>query len=739
MSTTACSSPTSVTPNSGEYFGIQNSSSSPLPSRSNSFQLRRKNSENRRSTLSSLTPKEQHTKPAPAPAPAPAPIPLQLHHSNTTIIPDVTITSCPPSKTTEQVILDPSPLIPHGKSPTSLSFISNPLNLQHTSPKVTNAGDLKNIKEIQGVSGLKTLISEFDQQNEDLIIIDLRSFNQYNISRVKESLNICVPSTLLKRNSFHLSNVFKTMISVQEKYMNSVLANDKETTTIVFYDASSTMDQCAFHTYQVMKKFTTEIFDEYKGKSFQLYLFAHGYKDIVDQDPEKTLIETRRYKRETISGVNPSLASASSKKSPGSASSNDGTISRFTLPSATDPSYSFINSLKKNQIPLNNADELVKQYTFNPPQSINPDAFPKWLKPYLDKEAGLRKIIQNFQKVEQSENERIYYSIKANSARRQRSSSNASTSSRTSLSSPSDYTLNGTENGFKNRYPNILPYEHSRVKLVPSPITPNPNATPNPQLNQYNDNYFGSTWLSVSNSQTSDNASTTYDDYINANFITVPQVNPDLNYIATQAPLPSTIKDFWKLCFSNDVKLIVSLTNLTEYGISKSDVYWENSKEVELLEEISDFNGLKDTLTYRKLKVTNRKGISKEIHQLQFLKWPDSGVVNPTDLFELIETKEKLLSDQNSTFSSPILVHCSAGCGRTGVFITIDLIYKTLQKLVISGTDHLTKSTFWNTDQDVINFIVEQLRKQRISMVQNLNQFIFCYEVLLGYFDGLRL
>lgn len=83
--------------------------------------------------------------------------------------------------------------------------------------------------------------------------------------------------------------------------------------------------------------------------------------------------------------------------------------------------------------------------------------------------------------------------------------------------------------------------------------------------------------------------------------------------------------------------------------------------------------------------------------------------------------------------SSPLLVHCSAGCGRTGVFITLDYLLNILEH----PTDQSNRIDVWNMSQDLIFIVVNELRKQRISMVQNLTQYLTCYEGILEYF-GLR-
>lgn len=192
------------------------------------------------------------------------------------------------------------------------------------------------------------------------------------------------------------------------------------------------------------------------------------------------------------------------------------------------------------------------------------------------------------------------------------------------------------------------------------------------------------------------------------------------------------------------------MTDLNEYGIKKSDVYWQNTKKVQLLEEHEDYNGLKN-LTVRKIQLT-RKSQSRIITQLHFKDWPDHGVADYSSLLKLTEIKDEFTTKK----SAPVVVHCSAGCGRTGVFITVDLITnafksKTNTHLIKGNVNLLKKHSLdddgnetgeeidiWNTQNDLIYFTVQQLRKQRISMVQSLNQFIFCYETVLEFFNNLE-
>ncbi|KAG0659639.1 hypothetical protein C6P44_003557 [Monosporozyma unispora] len=277
----------------------------------------------------------------------------------------------------------------------------------------------------------------------------------------------------------------------------------------------------------------------------------------------------------------------------------------------------------------------------------------------------------------------------------------------------------------KNRYSNILPYEHSRVKLDHS------------------------------------------DDYFNANYINLPQINDQFQYIATQAPLTNTINDFWEMVWNENVKVIISLNSDEELRLRKWDVYWEDELDpktninVKLLKQWDNFCEV-DGITLRQFHLTkisqdNKRSEEHTIYQLQYAKWLDSCVVKIDDVLKLYRIRSLLSYDDESFISQvesfngksftvppmvisseasqrnkniPLLVHCSAGCGRTGVFITLDYILNIFRKEINSSN----KIDVWNMEDDLLFIIVNELRKQRISMVQNLAQYIACYDEIIQYF-----
>ncbi|XP_064144191.1 receptor-type tyrosine-protein phosphatase eta isoform X3 [Loxodonta africana] len=239
------------------------------------------------------------------------------------------------------------------------------------------------------------------------------------------------------------------------------------------------------------------------------------------------------------------------------------------------------------------------------------------------------------------------------------------------------YAAELAENRGKNRYNNVLPYDASRVKL------------------------------SVQTHST--------DDYINANYM--PGYHSKKDFIATQGPLPNTLKDFWRMVWEKNVYAIVMLTKCVEQGRTKCEEYWP-SKQAQDNGDITVAMTSEIVLpewTIRDFTIKNvQTSESHPLRQFHFTSWPDHGVPDNTDL--LIGFRD-LVRDyvKQSPPETPILVHCSAGVGRTGTFIAIDrLIY---QIEIENAVD--------------VYGIVYDLRIHRPLMVQTEDQYVFLNQCVL--------
>ncbi|GMR48490.1 hypothetical protein PMAYCL1PPCAC_18685, partial [Pristionchus mayeri] len=203
-------------------------------------------------------------------------------------------------------------------------------------------------------------------------------------------------------------------------------------------------------------------------------------------------------------------------------------------------------------------------------------------------------------------------------------------------------------------------------------------------------------------------------DYINANYVN--SCDSSHSYIATQAPLPSTFAHFWSMVWQERINVVVVITNLVEDGKRKCDQYWPSTAnqpqlhgnyQVSLLSQSTNAH-----FVHRILSLKIAKSVpptDRRIHHVHFSSWPDHGV--PSSVFPLLSFLH-FIADIHST--GPLLVHCSAGVGRSGSFILIDSMRR-----------RLLSSRSLNLAAHLVH-----IRRQREKTVQTLEQFIFCHEVV---------
>ncbi|XP_065842334.1 tyrosine-protein phosphatase non-receptor type 11-like [Oscarella lobularis] len=245
------------------------------------------------------------------------------------------------------------------------------------------------------------------------------------------------------------------------------------------------------------------------------------------------------------------------------------------------------------------------------------------------------------------------------------------------------------ENKTKNRYKNILPFDHTRVVL------------------------------------TDDGGDS---DYINANFISGEVAGSEKQYIATQGCLPATVKDFWRMVWLENCQVIVMTTMEVERGRNKCIRYWADlgtTKEcgpftIEALEdEDKQSYILRSMFVFKEGERNPRK-----IHQFHFKAWPDHGVPSdPGVVLQFLDEVRKMLEVLDGM--GPIVVHCSAGIGRTGTFIVIDILLSLIRQ---QGVD---------CEIDIMKTI-QMVRAQRSGMVQTEAQYKFIYVAIRHHIDTLR-
>ncbi|CAG2102564.1 unnamed protein product, partial [Medioppia subpectinata] len=253
------------------------------------------------------------------------------------------------------------------------------------------------------------------------------------------------------------------------------------------------------------------------------------------------------------------------------------------------------------------------------------------------------------------------------------------------------------ENRAKNRYKNILPFDYTRVLL-----------------RDY-DNTVGA-------------------DYINANIITIDDENnsPDNDkktYIATQGPLTTTSNDFWWMVWQESCHVIVMTTKEIERGKNKCVRYWPDRGQTKefgkiVVKTISEKPTIDYTLREFSVSKEMETKESRTIYHYHFTAWPDHGV--PSDpgcvlnFLHDVNRKQEAIDD-----AGPVIVHCSAGIGRTGTFIVIDQIIEQIKRHGLDCEIDIQRT-------------IQMVRSQRSGMVQTEAQYKFVYLAVQHYIETLQ-
>ncbi|RAO73799.1 uncharacterized protein BHQ10_009811 [Talaromyces amestolkiae] len=549
---------------------------------------------------------------------------------------------------------------------------------------------------------------------ETTLLLDIRPYPQFSQANIMESLNLCIPTTLLKRPSFNTEKLKDTFTneSEQRKFLSW-----RQSDYIIVYDSNTVQLRDATLLMNVLKKFKVE------GWHGEGRILRGGFAAFASRFPNQVRQQRQNNAKPSGMGARPmSLNLASTVPVAGGCS----------LPDA-GPAEPFFSNIRQNmdlvggvgQMPVKLPNALTPEHTKNLPQ---------WLRKASSHEDKGHDVSQKFLNIEQRELRRMREALNSHVNYDEQSSTK--------------FRVAGIEKGSKNRYNDIYPFDHSRVRLqdVPSGAC----------------------------------------DYINANHVGAKFTNK--TYIATQAPIPDTFVDFWRVIWEHDVRVIVALTAEMERGQIKCHPYWNTNSygpfKVKSLGERRVYVDLpQDPETPQRPSASEKKPSSeglftsgderpyilvrhftlshsdypfkpiREITQLQYSYWPDFGTTSqPNHLLQLVEQCNKITRRSSSiNFSAedaeppglrPIVVHCSAGCGRTGTFCTVDSVLDMLkqQRTKRATNDDSRKKNnddnekwIYDDSTDLVAKTVEDFRTQRPSMVQNLSQFVLCYETILEW------
>ncbi|XP_025106579.1 tyrosine-protein phosphatase non-receptor type 12-like isoform X3 [Pomacea canaliculata] len=203
--------------------------------------------------------------------------------------------------------------------------------------------------------------------------------------------------------------------------------------------------------------------------------------------------------------------------------------------------------------------------------------------------------------------------------------------------------------------------------------------------------------------------------YINATFIK--GVDGENGYIAAQGPMLNTVNDFWRMLWEHKTEVIFMACRLIECGKQKCEKYWPDVGKTELFGNIAVRTDSEETIqvdfVMRKLTAT-KDGVSHSIIQFHFMGWPDHGTpASPKTLKDMIEYVRSYRQKKNI----PLVIHCSAGCGRTGTICAVDYAWTLLDLGQV------------NNGFSIFD-IIKSLRDQRMSMVQTPDQYEYTHMVI---------
>ncbi|KAL8790452.1 MAG: hypothetical protein Q9213_000604 [Squamulea squamosa] len=583
-----------------------------------------------------------------------------------------------------------------------------------------------------------------DHLPPDLLILDVRVFAQYSQARIAGALNLNLPTTLLKRPAYDVQRLADTFTKAQAK---AKFDQWRDTKVIIVYDANSSHLKDATTCVNTLKKFTVE------GWEGSTLIIKGGFASFMKHCPD--MIDSGEEGHTKKLSIDPSKQVAGG----------------CLMPAQQTAAMPFFSAIRQNM----DLRDGVGQLPINLPQSLNEKGLselPGWLKKASDERDKGKAVAMRFLSIEQAEQKRM----------QQAYSTNVSYGS-SSHTIPKDIQIAGIEKGTKNRYKDMLPYDHSRVRLQ--------NIPPGDC------------------------------DYVNASHLKAEWSNR--HYIASQAPVPATFQDFWSVTWQQEARVIVMLTAESEGGQTKCHPYWLSgnygSLKVQVISEKrvsldppksllgdgssgqlssrGDLGALANTyLTSpdrvghgRRRSTTFSNSVSsqasaapspvdpeaphviirklmlshdaqpyapmREITQLQYTSWPDFGApAHPLHVLGLVEQCGEVIRGYDGKQVSgspapegqkPIVVHCSAGCGRTGTFCTVDSVIDMMKRQQQAklgkyhvdkmSSDSLDRGEPWITSEadDLIVKAVEDFRLQRLSMVQTLRQFVLCYESVLEW------
>ncbi|KAG0164933.1 hypothetical protein DFQ28_007292 [Apophysomyces sp. BC1034] len=585
------------------------------------------------------------------------------------------------------------------------------------------------------------------KQCDRIMILDVRSFVQYSHARLRTAINVSIPNTILKRMTFTMDKVYEAIVRETDRKR---LKEWQNVEWIIFYDQSSQSlpENCAASFLGTKLRRAG-----FKG---HLHYLKGGFEGFISTHADQC--ESSPLPRGARFGGSLPFAMPMPTQQPSEQARRRPQLNLGSLPASgpfTAPMPQFENqefnpffaNIRQNmelshdpirerfmiRLPAQCTVQADHVKTHQQPRlvagsCIQDDAFlaPCWLQNTV-KEGGAQLLAEMYEascattkKIERTEQRRLQNVMLFHSKH---------------TNNPEEFPLSivaGIEMGSLNRYTNIWPYEYTRVKVA------------QPQT--------GTGYINASYIQYADaidaHSSTDHVSRTSLQTMKLQGPQPYRRYISTQGPMPDTFADFWQVVWEQNSRVLVMLTKEEEMNKIKCHRYWPSvvgqatsygTLTVTLLSEtVRPVGEAEDDCIIIRQLLLARAGttIRRKLTHLQYTGWMDFGVPDtPIGTLQIVYTadeaqvlhEQQQAEDDDAVAVGPMIVHCSAGCGRSGAFCAIDTVLRKMCR----GSDNTT------ANQDLLLDTISRFREQRLSMVQTLRQFVFCYEAiwwwLLGY------
>ncbi|RUS23773.1 protein-tyrosine phosphatase-like protein [Jimgerdemannia flammicorona] len=700
--------------------------------------------------------------------------------------------------------------------PFTSDVLSRLLTTQSCIPHDPATGVNPNPSVVQSLPNLKRP-AHFTQP---VLVLDMRSFVHYSQGRVRSSINVCIPNTILRRPTFSLDKVYEAIVSDDDK---SRLRKWDTFANIVLYDNNSEVMQDSCAIAYLCKKLLQERYNGslgYLKGGFEAFSTTHA--DLCETTAPSLRTATSHMAMTSASAAPPGVMAATPT---GEYPPHNPHLDSFGIPATAGPGgpgnslplharrptlaaqfgpftaptprfenqafNPFFSNIRQNmelshggiteRFPIRMPKEVVMEQETGAVEGGKTvrrvlgtggktgragKGVPKWLREIVKGEGeGEKKLAEMYERIEKQEQRRLQNLMLHHS----RSHNHA------------DHPLSivaGIEKGALNRYTNVWPFEYTRVKI--GEVDEGQSDYINASFVQYPDNSSGVSPVSSTDSIPRSLASSGGKRKPEGSCAR----RQNRRYIVTQGPLPTTFTDFWKIVWEQKSRVIVMLTREEEMNRIKCHCYWPSTSyqpqaygplNVTLLTETRlSVSSPEDAIIIRQLTISHSSSPAgtpaRTITHLQYTGWQDFAVPDdPVGTLRLVQLTDQaqLLYEKQSceerreqeedgveptkaareTEVGPMIVHCSAGCGRSGAFCTIDTVMRKmagLDRLDIAPTDSDDSDEEENKKRaleaegvaDVLYDTVERFREQRVSMVQTLRQYVFCYEAVMWWTLG---